>query len=163
MCNTDNKDNWNDAWYEQLRKQARYVIRNKYVKDVDADELVNVAWICCVRHLDKDIETILYTRRIRCFMYDYLHTNYKSFGYSLLENNNPIEYEHEDFKCIEDTDFIDYCLLGLDNYERKLVKMRYIIGLDLKEIGVLLCESKQTIHNRLRAAMKKLRRSLNAK
>jgi len=159
MCNTNNKDSWNDAWYEQLRKQARYVIRHKYIKNVDPDELVNVAWIANARFIDKDIETILYTRRIRYLMYDYLRTKEKSFGHSLTDNIDT-EDEHEDFKYIEDTDLIDYCFLGLDNYERKLMKMRYIIGLDLKEIGVLLCESKQTIYNRLRSVMKKVRGNL---
>ena len=160
MCNTSHNDNWNNEWYQQLHKQAMFVVQNTRTKNIDLDELINVAWLQCVRFIDKDVETIAYTKRVRCFMYDYIRTKAGRIGYSLSDDYD-IQYKHAPFVNIEDIELVEQHLSKLNNYERRLIEMRYLLGLDFHEIGILLCESKQTIHNRVHAAMRKVRKHLN--
>ncbi len=160
MICSNNKPIWNDAWYKQLRKQANYVLKNRHIKNLDPDDLVNVAWIRSVRYLDPSVEIIIYTKRIRCFMYDYLNTREKSFGRSLLDDNE-ITCEHLDFTAIESNEFIDYCLSSLNDYDRRLIRMRYIVGLSPKEIGILVCESRETVSSKIQTALRRIRVSLN--
>jgi len=153
MRKTENRsNNWNDAWYVQLRIQACYVLRNTGDKSVDVDDLINVAWCKCARYIDKDTEILKYTGRIRCFMYDYICKDCKSIGHSLPSEDLVVDNKsYFDYLDIKET--LQNKLNTIPKQFRSVLTMRFIHGLTYKEIGVLIGLTHQGAHLRVQKAL----------
>lgn len=66
------KSNWNDNWYPYMKVIARKLTGGKF-KNIDADELINFAWIDTVRRLDSDVPMYLVGKVAAQSMLRYLY------------------------------------------------------------------------------------------
>ena len=147
-------NNWNEKWYAQLRKQACYVLRkNDTHCGVSKDELINFAWVNQVRRIDEDVDTLLYTRRIRCAMYYYIKHKASRLPQCVRQSS----VERGPFDEIDANDFNAACCKDLNTDDQLLLDLRFQKCLTLEQIGDAFSCSRETIRQRLNKIMKCIR------
>jgi len=148
---------WNDKWYTQLRKQAVYVLRGLDYKNVEPEELVNVAWVNYVRFFDKKVDDLRYTRYIRFAMRRYLILKNKSFGCQLVSEDLKSGM-HRGFESVDNWDEIEDKAKRMSADSFRLLYLRLHEQRTYEEIGKILGVTKQAVAvrvSRIKKALKK--------
>ncbi len=157
-------NSWNDEWLNQLRIQACYVLRKLGRPDIEVNELISVAWTRLVRHHDSKEDNIIYTKRIRCAMYDYvnMHRRRQSLDASgaIIDIVANIPVDHTDFSMIDGMDTLAKVIYVLNKKERRVLGMR-VEGLSWEEISKRMPCSVEGARKRYFRAINKLKETVD--
>jgi len=154
------KNSWNDAWYQQLRKQAIYSIQNSNTRNIDVDELINHTWYAYARRLDPEEDILKYTLRIRIYMYKYLANSHQCVRFgngTSCDDGKIFEIKEEPTNnCLESCEEVSKLLSCLNKGEKTYLALHFYKGLNPREIGDLVGLTREAIRQRIKAIIEKV-------
>ena len=137
---------------KEYRKIINYILA-KYRRSISHDDLEQCGKIGLWKFLLKDVQ--------KSYLFSYIEWECKSFLYKnkLKENLCADLSIYEDFGASFSPERynIQECLDKLNPFDRNLLRDYYIIGKTMQEIGLERGFSKQTVSNKMKLALRRLK------